>query len=439
MTQNSSGLSKFAVLGVIALLGIVGVFFALFVSRTSAVTTKVMQLKQAGMPTNGSELNAFYVVPKDATDTTKLWVSACAIVRTPDFMDKVGSLPILGSGADIPAFGQDWPQFEESKLAVEITFASELKLIRDAAISGGRVRFPVDFKQGLNTVLPDIQEMRTLARLLQLDANVAARDGDWQRVFDDILALFNASDALAEEPILISQLVRLAIRTLAVTEVQQLAPHGKFTDKQLQQLQEIILQANLRESLFRAYVGERAIGLPAIGEFAPLPFRSDNKLMALEIYERAILNHDKSWAEIKASHAETEDEIKGLSQGFISKLRYSASLMILPAMAQASEAVVRAEAIQRCAVLGLAALRQKLKEGTYPTGGSLPSIELMPEDPDLTTDPFTGEQILVASDDDTLTIYSVGSNETDDGGDVMTATGQSLDVGFQLQRNLSSH
>ena len=74
----------------------------------------------------------------------------------------------------------------------------------------------------LNTLLEDTQHTRHAADLLRWDVVVAAEDGDPSRAADDLLAILNASRSIGDEPFLISQLVRMAVRTVAVRSTERL-------------------------------------------------------------------------------------------------------------------------------------------------------------------------------------------------------------------------
>ncbi|MFK7819722.1 MAG: hypothetical protein AB8G99_13465 [Planctomycetaceae bacterium] len=430
--KHRSGRSRVAIIGIGVLLLLGGIFIFSVLSRTSEVTTKLIELKQAGLPTSGAELNDFYIVPSDAEDTTKVWISACDRIKTQDFNSKVMELPILGRGGEVPPFDEEWTQLPEAKEAVEITLKTELEAVRQATKAGGRVRFPVDFKQGINTLLTNTQEMRTLARLLCLDAHVAARENDTERVLNDIRGVFAVSNALAEEPTLISQLVRIAVNNVAINLTLELVPYCELNDQQLADLQRTISQADLKRSLFRAYVGERAIGLEAIENFSPAPFRADNKLLALNLYEGAIRNHNAAWSDIQEYQTASDSQLRGLNSNVFSKMRYSAAALLLPSLSNTMTAFVRAEATKRTAILALAAMRQKLNGGEYPESGSLPDSKFFEHADDATIDPFSDEPMLAAQDETSLRYYSVGEDGIDNGGEIGETTSRARDTGFRL-------
>lgn len=429
--KQRSVLSKLAILSVAGLvLGLI-VVVGMYYSARARLNGRLNALATAGMPTTGSELNDFYKVPADQPDTTQLWLEACKAVSTPEFNDATKTLPIIGIADDIPPMGEEWTAQAETASTLKTAVPGELAAVRKAAEMGGKVRFPVDFRQGYNTILSNTQQLRVVARLLQLDAHIAARQGDSQRVLDDIQGLLAASEALAMEPILVSQLVRYAIHNMAVITTEKLVPHCQFSDQQLLELQAHLMRADLRDGFKRALIGERAICVKAIGK-ASVPFGTDNQLIALDIFEAAIETMDKSGISINEWQEQEEARFNALSVSSISKFRHRGVLLTIPAIPNAADAVLRSDARRRCAVLAVAAQRKKLRDGSYPVG--LPAAEFLGVHMDASEDPYNGRKMLVVEDGASLTYYSVGKNEADDGGSVNLDAHAPLDCGLRLPK-----
>ncbi len=83
----------------------------------------------------------------------------------------------------------------------------------------------------------------------------------------------------------------------------------------------------------------------------------------------------------------------------------------------------------RCAAVGIACERYRLKHNTWPSRlGDL--AELI--DPNDLIDPCDGEPLRFKLLDDGAVVYSVGKNGVDDEGDVFGDFGDPNDVGFRL-------
>ncbi len=111
----------------------------------------------------------------------------------------------------------------------------------------------------MGVLLPHLGEMRSLARHLALDARIAASEGDGARAMLNIRAMLGMSRQLIGEPSLISQLVALAVASLAHTNVADVlrdAP-GLWSDEQLVQLAHDVAVSPRAGRLMPDLTGER--------------------------------------------------------------------------------------------------------------------------------------------------------------------------------------
>jgi hypothetical protein len=77
-------------------------------------------------------------------------------------------------------------------------------------------------QKGINTLLPELQEMRGLARLLSLRARVAALDGHNEEAVRALQTGFAAARHVGETPVLIGSLVGIAMGTVTARELEVL-------------------------------------------------------------------------------------------------------------------------------------------------------------------------------------------------------------------------
>ncbi len=73
----------------------------------------------------------------------------------------------------------------------------------------------------MNTLLEDTQNTRHAVDLLRWDVVLALEYGETGRAADDLLALLNASRSIGDEPLLISQLIRMSGRTNTVRSAER--------------------------------------------------------------------------------------------------------------------------------------------------------------------------------------------------------------------------
>ena len=405
----------------IATLAILGVSWY---SAHAALEAKMAALRAEGLPTNAAELADFYKVRDGVPDTTDAWVNIFDKLPTPYSAQSkpMEQIPIIGQGPmPIPPPGTEWAQLD----AVEEFLAQyepELQAARAEAGSSGQVRFPLDFSTNPYMLDLNSSEQRQVARLLQLDAHVAAHRGDDTRALLDIRAIFAQSDALRGEPILISQLVRFAIRSLGCGVTGELMPHCDWSDDDLAALQASIRIAHPDEEMARAMDGERAFSLMGLDQTTFGPLRVRNKLTAIDCFEHAMKAFEGTPAESliiadeidqRVSEIEENDNgsLLGLDQPF---------LLIAPPFSEVIKAAVRSIARQRCYNAAIAAQRYRLQHGQFPAASSDLNQEFLgPVGESATSliDPFDGKPLRYRQDDTRIIIYSIAADAVDDSGD----------------------
>ena len=220
-------------------------------SRT--VDDYLADLREHGLPTSATELNDYYAVPPNLPDTTDLWVNAVVAAGLSE-TEKHLSFPV-NDPTPIPAPGSSWKELEAAEALIS-ELAEELKVIRTAANSGGRARYPLDLSLGLSVTIPYSSECQKIARLLLLDAYVSAHRGNHVQASQDIIDTFALADSFAAEPTLITQLRQMRIRWLVYNAVADLLPHCDWTDEDLQQLQKAIARGSAQHAIRIALNGE---------------------------------------------------------------------------------------------------------------------------------------------------------------------------------------
>lgn len=405
------------IVGIVVVGLIVAALFWLF--DTSALDRELAALRSQGLPTNATELNGFYSVPAGVTDTTELWTAAVSAVAASNIEQRAASLPVVGSGpTPVPEPGTEWADLEASRTFLD-ELDSEFVAIMRAADAGGMARYPIDFKRGMYTLMPHVLEPRQISRLLALNAHVHAHDGEDQQVLRDVTSIFAVSDSLRGEPVLISQLVRIATHDLGCRLSIEMLPHSQWSDKELENLQVAIGRASFRQETLNAFHGERATFLISNSESAGILSRDSNSLQAIELFRICTDGLNTSWPEAMKKHLGIEKQMTTMASGMLSRLKAMTAVHLLPALEVAILSGASAEARQNCALAILAAHRYRLQHEVLPA--SLAEIDaLMPVDPAERSvrlrDPFDGRPLRFKSVRGQLLIYSVGRNMTDDGG-----------------------
>lgn len=151
--------------------------------------------------------------------------------------------------------------WEDIELALQ-SQASTFDLIRQAA-ERPQLVFEMDYKLGLQTPLPHLAKAKGVALLFSPAAVDALHRGDSGGAVTNIhtmLALLNAW----KEPFLISQLVRIAMAQIAMSDQWELLQSTKLSDEQLAILQRDWMDMDFVQSMENAFLMERVISCSGI-------------------------------------------------------------------------------------------------------------------------------------------------------------------------------
>jgi len=430
--------------GVAALIGIL-LCAGLFVSGRQAgqeVERELARLRAAGEPATAEDLDAFYARPPADQDVTSLFLAALAPLEGPAFESDAKGLPIVGESIPIPPPGQPWAeQPAVEKLLAK--YADSLEKLHEAARRGGAARYPVKFEDGENMLLPDAQALRVAARLLALEAHVRAHRGDPNGAAESILAMLAAGESLRDEPILVSQLVRIAVQGIASGTLEKLLPRAQFSEADLVRLQARFQGLNCDEGMLRALMGDRVMGLEGMLALMSSPGGGPRGLAGLlitrdHLVQAYLESMDEVIAaarqplpgrldEVDALEAEMKQFVK--TAGPIAKLRKLMPALALPAIQAYVTAGARANATAQVTATAIAAHRWRLKHGKLPPGLETLVPEFLLAVP---LDPFDGKPLRWVIKGDELVVYSIGHNRVDDGG--TRQVGLEGDVVFTLPR-----
>ncbi len=324
-----------------------------------------------------------------------------------------------------------WTAEERSNL-MDIVGAHQdlLDEIRRLAKRGGPV-YPLDLSKGFVMELDYLARMRDFGRMLCANAIVQAQAGNIDGALDDIIAGMQLGDALAREPILISQLVRIAMYNTMNDAVRDAFHPGELTTGQTRRVVEHLARADNRQAFADSLSTEAILGLRQFAELSEqslvFPVDSVTDVLAGQLYDGPIgrpwRNMDAgAYADIMGRAAETaqvpyyeaETALTEIDHAIaeLSVLRVF-SRMILPGTPRALEAQARHEATLDLIQMGLLLELYCGQHGAYPEsldtiapdlGGTLPR------------DPFTGEAYRYEPSSERFLLYSVGPNQIDDGG-----------------------
>ena len=362
----------------------------------------------------------------------------------------------------VESFQELEPQRQLSKEQTE-ALKTELKRAADARTEARKLadrpqgRFPINYSADfVGTLLPDVQGTREVAQLLGYDAMLRAQEGDADGSLTSCRAILNTGRAIGDEPLIISQLVRIALRLVAVRKIERTLAQGQPSEDALKQMQQLLEQEEPENLLLIAMRGERGgddrlmealqtgkvrasgqdimkiAGLSGGNRQPTWTERLDLRLPATIKSQRAAMLRYMTQA-VEAAKLPPEQQ-----QQAIEKLEATAKdqptlvRLFAPALAQFTNAARRGQVELRCTLAAVAAERYRREKGQWPE--SLEALRNGHYMKQIPTDVFDGEPLRMRRLEDGLVIYSIGPDGQDNLGhiDLMRPVGEGTDLGFRL-------
>jgi hypothetical protein len=314
----------------------------------------------------------------------------------------------------------------------------------------------------VSTRLPHLDNCRSAYRLLELDIERLLDEGQLQEAADRIPAILNVAAGLRHEPSLLSQLVRIQGRTVAVRRVERILGMRELGDDELKRLMAVFKEQQGQNLLLIGLRGDRA-GLHHLFENLESGRVSLNDLMAgllpdtkntdrslrlasflyephlyedhaftLRRYNDACAIAQLPMHEQMAAWNHWHDELATARAEAIETKRLIVSCLLIPGISRVGEKAIQDQAQLSCVLAVLAAERFRLVHQRWPKKLE----ELCPEFlPEVSTDPFDGKPLRLAHKRDGIAIYSVGRDGKDDGGenlDPAKGEDKNADLGLRL-------
>jgi hypothetical protein len=319
----------------------------------------------------------------------------------------------------------------------QIDALNRLKAESSAAVTAARKL--IDFPHGRYPVIwsPDwistillCQDNRLAVNLLKHDAVDLAQQGEADGALRSTHAAFHCGSSIGDEPMSISQLVRIACQAVALNSLERILAQTEPSEAALEAFQKRLEQVEKEPLLLYSFRGERA------GEFHLFEWLKQGNSTAglsgggmakgfdaLSLYLRvpgvmasqtaACIRFMTEMVEVAKKPPEQWTAAFATLNQQVPNLPTLARLLI-PAMDKVAQAVQRSYAQNRCAIVMLAAERFRKKNKRWPESlAELRQSGLLSEIP---TDPFIGGPLKWKRTDDGVIVYAVGPDQTDDGG-----------------------
>jgi hypothetical protein len=301
-------------------------------------------------------------------------------------------------------------------------------------------------------------EQRSAAQWLSADLVHALRQNDLARARDDLGALQQMVHLQEEDVMLVAQMIRVAIASLALHGNWEALQADGWAATDLKTMQEAWERINLIPNLEWGILGERLVAdavftqldtmnSRAVAQYMTTMFggtprkdlryywesyvttpvwrmnREADELLTLRHHQKNLdairsLNHGTNWTVVRQKLETNSATLRNTFDSPLTSIRYSMSAALIPNLTRTTLTTVRAETMRRLTVTAIALKRYELRHGSAPA-----TLEALVPDfiSAVPTDPMSGGPMRYRVTESGWILYSVGEDGVDNNGDASLA------------------
>ena len=283
----------------------------------------------------------------------------------------------------------------------------------------------------LTALAPFALQTLQMARLMFFSILFGAEEGDWNGAIDRLAVGAKLMPLMAREGTQISYLISLAGAVTLLEPLGEISRGREIPEEDLTRLMAVLDPSPWRDGLASASRGERVLFVEVGGDilkgsltdlgsiwegahwWQELGIWVMRPLIKRDI-RRSLSAFDFLEAQAKLPYYQNREALRARDQGLEKRPWYAfLSKMMLGGSEAAFMKTARVEAIILASRAGLACRLYKSRNGGYPERLEDLVPALLPEVP---IDPFTGKPLVYRREGEGFIVYSLGSNEKDDGG-----------------------
>ena len=316
-------------------------------------------------------------------------------------------------------------------------------------------RLPLKYENGFECVgelLPFLAGVKRCSQMLQLRAIAELGDGQADQALQDVKLLLRLNDSLRNQPFLISHLVRMAMMAITLQPVYEGLAQHQWSETQLAELEHELAKQDFLADFHHAMRGERTFAIASFENqrvtreyrnveensgtnrivtvsfrFMPSAYFYQNELTFARMHQQFILPlvdlKNRIVSPTKARKA--ADTVQAQMKHF-SPYRVQA-LMLYPAVSKSVLKFAFAQTSIDLARIACELERYRLTNGKLPETLDALTPRFIESNP---TDVINGKPLRYQlKPGGGYVLYSIGWNETDDGGAVgLTKSGKGVDI-----------
>ncbi len=314
-------------------------------------------------------------------------------------------------------------------------------------------RLPLNYDNGFEDawkLLPYLASMKRSAQYLQLRIVAELDAGQSEKALDDLKLLLAVNGSIRGQPFLISHLVRIAIMAITLQPIYEGLVQHCWNDAQLKELEQVLAKEDFLTDFKSAMQGEKIFAIQTFERqritresemmeevdgtnktvtisyrFMPSAFFYQNELNFARIHEQYILplvdqtNRIVAPAALRETQAAVQAQMKHYSPYKIQ------ALMIFPAISGSVMKFARIQMQVDLVRVACALERYRLAHDQYPETLETLAPQFIAK---LPHDIINGQPLHYRrTEDGQFVLYSVGWDETDDGGKIFLTKHGSVD------------
>lgn len=296
--------------------------------------------------------------------------------------------------------------------------------IVEQAVDRRSCRFDHDYDAGLNILLTHLGKMRNLSRILAAKGLLEAQTGSPENTWEKVPTQLKLADGLLNEPLIVSQLVRIRMIERACRTIRELYEITPPTERQSRDIADLLEAYDSIQPLVRAFDGERVLLDEWVFNLPKRRLLSEDDIVGssfgffkiLKIYFKpTFLADHAAYLRMSLEFAKrierpySSEEMQVLEKFEDENERYPITNALTPAMRRVKEIQCEMLAELHITRTGLTLLQYKRSEGAFPD--TLETLKLSN-----TNDPFSNESLRYKPQEEGFVLYSVGSDQKDNDG-----------------------
>jgi hypothetical protein len=376
---------------------LVSLIIATWAIWQQGIKARYAAIRARGEPITFADLDAAYPTPPAGEDTTHELLAAGNILSASANKPEWRQLPYLGEGPDPPPVGDSWAELKLARGFLEEN-ARPLEQLHKAADLGCQARFEgVASPHGIDVVVSYAGPLRSACRTLCLESMVRLHSGDVPAAAQSLAAALKLERALANEPLGVSQLIRVAIFGAAAHETKRALVVADFSEAELATFQEILIGIDFRSGLKSGFLGERVYDVTGFERGLGLRLSPNRSTAQPWLYEIAGLLDTGRYLDFLEEYVAAADlpwpqmltECRAIAHRWDSHTSRLATLINAPTptvLGMVTTSQCRAELTRRLLLVAIALERYRVRHGAAPAdlAGLVP--EFLAEVPDDPTD-----------------------------------------------------